>query len=145
MKGRTEISGVDARIEAGRNPGIVSGVDLGPFRGNGYRDRGRKPSELLVRPDRARGASLDGARVTRGHAFERRIQHLLGLVGLSRRRGIQGRDRVPRQDIEARHRLRERLDAEQRAAREARRNARIRAADERVQAMLPEQQSARGE
>src|SRR5207244_4248923 len=58
---------------------------------------------------------------------------------------IQGCDRVPRQDIEARHRLRERLDAEQRAAREARRNARIRAADERIQAMLPEQQSARGE
>src|SRR6059036_3588741 len=51
VKGRTEISRVDARIEAGRDPGIVHGIDLGPFRGNGYRDRGGKPGELLVRPD----------------------------------------------------------------------------------------------
>src|SRR5207237_6524171 len=65
---------VDAGIEARWNARIVDRVDLGPLRRNGYRDHGGKPGELLVRPDRARGASLDGARVTRGHAFERRIQ-----------------------------------------------------------------------
>src|SRR5207249_5947262 len=64
-------SGVDARIEARRNAWIVDRVDLGPFRRNGYRDRGREAGELLVRADRPRGTPFDRARVTRGDAFER--------------------------------------------------------------------------
>src|SRR6266850_1287034 len=84
----TESSRVDARIEAGRNPRIVDGVDLGPFRGNGYRDRGRKPGELLVRPDRPRGTPFDGAGVARSHSLQRGIEKLLGGIGLGRRRGI---------------------------------------------------------
>src|SRR5205814_1328334 len=104
---------------------------------------------LLVRPDRPRGTSLDGARVTWRHPLKRGIQKLLGGVGfLRRRRSQEGeRVRIPRQDIEARHRLREGLDTEERAARQARRDIRvgIRAADERIQAMFPHQQPADGE
>jgi len=67
MKARMEISGVDAELRLAGHPGIVDGIDLGPFRGDRYRDRGGKPGELLVRPDRTRGTPFDRARVTRPH------------------------------------------------------------------------------
>ncbi|TMB39716.1 MAG: hypothetical protein E6J62_01540 [Deltaproteobacteria bacterium] len=142
---------VDAGIQARWNTRIVDRVYLGALRADFNRDLRRHRIELLVRPDRARGTPLDGARVTGRHAFQPSIQNLLGGIGFlcGRRVQYRGIKRIQpaRQHVEARHRLCECLDAEQRAARQARRNTRIgiRAADEGVQAMFPEQQSTRRE
>src|SRR5712691_601839 len=148
MEARMEpLRRVDPGIKARRDSRIVDGVDLGSLRTHFYRDLRWKRVKPLMRPDRPRGTSFDRACVAGCHPFQRGIQKLLGGVGFLRRRGTQKRERVrvPRQDIEARHGLRERLDAEQRAAREACRDACIRAADKWVQSMLPGQHSARGE
>src|SRR5258708_13037424 len=50
MKGRTESSWIDARIEAGRDPRPVDRVALGPFRGHGNCDPGGKPREPPLPP-----------------------------------------------------------------------------------------------
>src|SRR6266850_2139262 len=136
VEGRAERSGsVDAGIEAGRDTRIVNGVDLGALLRDLDGDAGRERGELLVGPDRPGRAAFDGAGVAWTYALERGVQKLLGGVGLRRRGRIQGRDRVPRQDVEPGHGLRERLDAEERAARRAGRDGCVRAGREHAQSI----------
>ena len=137
---------VDARIVVRGNPRVVGGVSPGPLLRHLNCDPGRELSKALMRPDRARGTPFDGTCVAGCHTLEREIQKLLGGIRLGRRCGIQEPGfREPRQDIEAGHGLRERLHAEQRAARGTGRDTRKRAAHERVQAIRPGQRSKAAE
>ena len=86
-------------------------------------DLGREITETLMGPDRSRRSALDRAGIAGFDPLQRGIQHLLGGICLRRRRRIQRRDRVARQNIQASHRLSERLHPEQRAGRQAGRNA----------------------
>ena len=129
--------GVDARIQARRNARIVGGVASGTELRNLDGDLGGKVVEALMRPDRSRRTALDRAGIAGFDALQRWIQHLLGGICLRRGRWIQRRDRVPRQNIQASHRLRERLHPEQRAGRQAGRNAgSVGALRERADAVL---------
>jgi len=128
-KGRLGRPASEAVVEARVHTGVVDGIGLRPFLGDLDRDPGWKAREVLVRPDRPRRPALDGAEVVLGRVpglrirvHKRLVQHLPRGVGLLRRRGVQGRDRVPRQHIEPQQRLAERLHTEQRARRRPRRD-----------------------
>ena len=97
-------------------------------------DLGGELIELLMRPDCSRRTSLNGT----GSAAQNSRHGLLGLVGLSRRHGIQpalAPKLPPRQKIEAGHGLRKRQRPKQRAGRRACGNAGVGAVDEWVQAV----------
>ena len=104
--------GIDVGVELRCDARVVGVVDLGAFHSRLEGELWGEPVELLVRPDRARRPALDRPGVARDHALERRVQRLLGGVGLRRGGGTQRGDRLSRQDIEPRHRRRERLHAE---------------------------------
>src|SRR6267143_2346763 len=122
--------GIDSRVELRRDAGVVGDVALRPFRADFDRDLRREVRETLVRPERPRRTPFDRSKSTP----ERRIAGLLGLVRLFCRRGVQRRDRVPRQHVEARHRLRELLHAEHGARYPAGRDDCIRSRGERSEA-----------
>src|SRR5262249_47620659 len=70
VEGRSDLrSGVDAGVERRSDAGVVDGVDLGPFLRGLNGDRGSKPGELLVPPDRSRWTPFDGTGVTGSHAL----------------------------------------------------------------------------
>src|SRR5712691_11104149 len=106
---------VDPRIQRRRHTGAVRGV----------RCRGRLRhfdgdfrvviGETLVRPDWSGRPPFDGAPVARDDAGEPLVENLLCLVRFAGRKWIERRDVLARKHVEARHRLRERLHAEQRA------------------------------
>jgi hypothetical protein len=115
--------GVDARVKARWHLRIVGGIGRGPFLRGLHGEPGWEGVESLAGPDRAWWAPLDGASVACDHPLQPGVKELLRGVCLGRRGGIQEPwFRKPRQDVEARHGLREGLDAEQRAPRRARRD-----------------------
>src|SRR5262249_29227743 len=133
---------IDPRVQIRRNARIVSGVLPGSLLRDFNRDPRWKQIEPLVRPNGARRTTFDRPEP----ATERRVDRSLRLIGLYRRKWIQRRDRVSRQHIETRHRLRERLHAKQRARRRAGRYAVTkRAADERTEAANGSQEAPGGE
>jgi hypothetical protein len=116
---------VDAGIQARRHSRIIDGVGLGSLLRDLDGNLWGELAEALVRPDRSGGAAFDGAGVAWADALQLRIQKLLRGVRLCRRGRIQDGDRLPRQDIEARHGRCEGLNPEQRTGRQARRNVRV--------------------
>ena len=139
---------VDPGVEARRDRRIVRGVGLRALLRHLDGDLRWKHIEVLVSPDVAPGTSLDRAVVAGSNSFEGGVQQPQAGVGLRRR----GRTQISRlgmswQDVETVERLRERLDAEQRARRGAGGNVGIcvGAARERTQSILEREESARGE
>src|SRR5947209_13844946 len=122
--GRDQASSTDARIQTGRHARVIDRVRLRAFLRHLDGDPGREIVESLVGPDGSWRAAVDRTGVTRFDTFERGVEQLLGGIGPGGRRRTQRRDRVPRQNVEPQHRLREWLDAEQRAWRQAGRNVR---------------------
>ena len=99
-------------------------------------------AEPLVRPDGTRRPSFDRP----GAAAEERIDDHLRLIRCGRRERIRAGDRLARQHVEARHRLRVRLAVEQRARRRARRPEHLaRHRHERTQPAFRRQRAGAGE
>ena len=141
-------SRVDARIEARWNTGVIVIVGPSPLLRDLNCDLGRELCKALVCPDRPRRSPLDRSRVTCSHSFQRSIQGLLCLIGVSGRSGIQDRHSIPRQHVEAWHRLAEGLDAKQRTGRQPGWNVGVVGIDapsERAQAPDRQKQSGRRE
>ncbi len=133
---------VDPGVERARHAGVVRAVGTGAPLRHFIRNRRRVIAERLMRPHRAGRPSLDGSRA----AAEQRIDNHLCLVGIGGRQRVQRRRVLALEHVEARHRLRERRHAEQRARRKARGTDRGRGlVHERIQAADRRKEPCAGE
>src|SRR5258705_12392403 len=132
--------GVDPRIQRRRYCRVVGEVGCGRRLGRFDSYHRNVIREALVRPDASRGPPFDRS----GAASEFRVNYLLCLVRFSGRKWIEAADGVAGEHVEPRHGLRERLHAEQRAARNI---AVVREypGDERIESVDRRQQTRAGE
>src|SRR5258705_10619066 len=105
--------GVDPRIQRRRYCRVVGEVGCGRRLGRFDSYPRNVIREALVRPDASRWPPFYRS----GAASEFRVNYLLCLGRFSGRKWIEGADGVAGEHVEPRHRLRERLHPEQRAAR----------------------------
>ena len=109
---------IDSRIQARRHARVIGEIRLRRFGRHFHSDSRGKSIEQLMRPYRSGWTTFDRPRA----AAQFRRQRVLRRVCLFGGCGIQRRDCIPRQNVEPRHRLRERLHAKQRTGRRAGRN-----------------------